>query len=221
MQAAPACTSPVLEEVLHRLTIWRQAENHAAGVQLFAQLTVADAVYYVRSGLVKLTRIGHTGSETIIGVRREHSLLGVEEATSGGGYVANAITVKDSSIHKIAASQFMQAIRSDPDLSFLIHRILTRQSLETMRHCGRLGGDSSRDRLLAYLSDLAATGGFMTATGRVQLPMREWEVAQWLAVTPWHLSRMLRDCEAEGILQRDRGWLVIRDVNRLCHSAAE
>jgi len=43
---------------------------------------------------------------------------------------------------------------------------------------------------------------------RLQMPLKHWEVAELIAVTPEHLSRVLRQMETEGILRREKGWLI-------------
>jgi CRP-like cAMP-binding protein len=50
---------------------------------------------------------------------------------------------------------------------------------------------------------------------QLQLPLKHWELAELIAVTPEHLSRLLKKMQLEGIVQRDKGWIRIPDVRRL------
>jgi CRP-like cAMP-binding protein len=50
---------------------------------------------------------------------------------------------------------------------------------------------------------------------RFKLPMKHWEVAQLVGITPEHLCRLQRQMEQEGLLQRENGWLIISGLDRL------
>jgi len=36
-----------------------------------------------------------------------------------------------------------------------------------------------------------------------------------LAVTPWYLSRMLGKLESDSVIRRNKGWIVILDIDKL------
>ncbi|MDQ3009630.1 MAG: helix-turn-helix domain-containing protein, partial [Acidobacteriota bacterium] len=49
----------------------------------------------------------------------------------------------------------------------------------------------------------------------LQLPMKLWELADLIAVTPEYLSRLLVRVERDGLLRRDDGQIVIPAADRL------
>jgi len=55
---------------------------------------------------------------------------------------------------------------------------------------------------------------------RFELPLRNWELAQLLGVTPEHLSRILRDLTKEGIIRRAKGWILVERPEKLWRSGA-
>ncbi|HSW49783.1 MAG TPA: hypothetical protein VLH09_06380, partial [Bryobacteraceae bacterium] len=42
-------------------------------------------------------------------------------------------------------------------------------------------------------------------SGRPTLPLRSWEVAEFLCISPFHLSRLWGDLEREGLVLRQKG----------------
>ena len=50
---------------------------------------------------------------------------------------------------------------------------------------------------------------------RLHLPLRLWEVAQLIAVTPTYVSNLLRELEHERIIRRSKGRLIVLDPGRL------
>ena len=55
---------------------------------------------------------------------------------------------------------------------------------------------------------------------KLQTPLKHREIAELIAVTPEQLSRLLKGMEEDGLLRREKGWLILRDV-RMWGSAEE
>ncbi|RMG50973.1 MAG: helix-turn-helix domain-containing protein [Acidobacteria bacterium] len=49
------------------------------------------------------------------------------------------------------------------------------------------------------------------------MPIRQWELARYLGITPQYVTRLLGQLEDEGLLLRCKGWLIIADPHRLWH----
>lgn len=197
---------------------WK-VKSYPRGAQLFMQNCVPSVVIWVERGLVKLTRVGLTGSETILALRGSGSILGSEEAMCKERYVASAVTATEARICGIPSDEYVNALQSNLALLIEIHRVLNNQNLDALRQAGKLGGDSAKCRLLSFLAGLIPTKSGDALRRRIQLPIREWELAQLLAITPWHLSRLLRECVAGGLLEKEKGWLVVRNASFLASAA--
>jgi predicted transcriptional regulator len=50
---------------------------------------------------------------------------------------------------------------------------------------------------------------------KMHLPLKHREIAQLIAVTPQHLSLVLRQMEVEGTIRREKGWVIVRNYQRL------
>ena len=83
-----------------------------------------------------------------------------------------------------------------------------------------VGGVSARQRLEQLLWQLACDRS--AASGKpalkFQLPLRSWEAAQLLAITPTYLSRLFGELEREEIISRSKGWILIKQPTRLWHA---
>jgi CRP-like cAMP-binding protein len=80
-----------------------------------------------------------------------------------------------------------------------------------------LGGLSARRRLESFIADVLIRQG--DAEGdrpvRIRPPLRLLDVAAAIMTTPVHLSRLLRELEEEGMLRRERGWLIAPRPDKL------
>ncbi len=50
---------------------------------------------------------------------------------------------------------------------------------------------------------------------KYQLPLKRKELSRMIALTPEHLSRLLKALEHDGLIQRNENWLEIKDYRRL------
>ena len=51
--------------------------------------------------------------------------------------------------------------------------------------------------------------------GKLNFPLKHKELAQMIAVTPEHLSRLLKQMERDGIIKREKGLRVLNSIQSL------
>ena len=50
---------------------------------------------------------------------------------------------------------------------------------------------------------------------KLQVPLKSKEMAQIIAVTPQHFSRILNEMEQEGVIRREKGWIIVCGFQKL------
>jgi CRP/FNR family cyclic AMP-dependent transcriptional regulator len=200
---------------LHGLT---PAQVYPRGVELFSQGSPPDEVLYVDSGLVKLVRADRDGTETILGLAVAGAWLGSASAIVRAPSPVAAVTCTRVLLQRIPARVFCDLLEQDPNLSRLIHHAHARELCRQTSWLAQLTSLSSRERLERVIRQLILSLGLhASARGiRLQFPLRHWEIARLIAVTPEHLSRLLKQMQLDGLIHREKGWLIVPDVTRLC-----
>jgi CRP-like cAMP-binding protein len=193
---------------------------YSPSVELFKQGDVAREVYFIDSGIVKLVHHDRDGQEMILGLRTPNWVLGAAPALLEKPFPASAQTLTSCCLRRMATEVFLHLIRSDAEFSWRIHQIQSDEIYDETMHVAQLGRCSARDRLEQLLWKLAAAvkPAETAKETRLQLPLRHWEVAELLAITPQHLSRVLKQMQQEGVIRQHKGWLIIPDVRKLYHS---
>jgi CRP-like cAMP-binding protein len=187
------------------------SQAYPPGVELFQQETPAEDVFFVRRGLVKLLFLQPDGHEIIVGLRSQGWFLGSAPVLLGKPYAATAVTVTNCRLSRIRASEFRHLIRANGRLSWQLHEM---HSLELSRYLslvtdlGCLTARQRLGRLFAELAPLLSQGTSGQGT-RIRMPLRQWEIAQLIAVTPQYLCQLLQDMEREGVLKREKGAFVL------------
>jgi len=179
--------------------------SYPAGVVLFRQGGSADEVFYLEHGLVKLVRLQPSGEETIVGLRSAGWFLGAAAVVLGRAYAVTALTVTPCGVARIRAAQFRQQLRSNGALSWRVHGM---HSEEIYTEITRVADDrsrSARERLERFLEQLLPALG-ASSDGRsvgIHVPLRQWEIAHLIGVTPQYLCQLLHEMEGEGVIRRE------------------
>ena len=199
---------------------WGVVRNYAPRSELFQQGTPADDVYLIHEGMVKLVWGEATGKQTILRLRWAGSFIGVPAVVTGEPYLTSAITLVPSALERIPAEKFLQRLQTDPEFAWKIHQIQCREVHEQLNWLGEMACCSARSRLRNFFWRLTEACKVQNngKRSRVRLPLKQKEVAELIAVTPEHLSRLLHELSRDGLLQLQRGWIVIPNPQALAAS---
>ena len=187
------------------------AQNYPARVELFRQGDTPNSVFLLEHGLIKLMRVENDGRGIIVGLRASGWCVGAASVILGRPYLVSAVTVTPSRVSCMSAEAFQEALRSDPALSWHLHEMHSREVHAEIDHVTEFNSLSARRRLERFLRRLEGIIDPERDGDEVRLviPLRQWEIAQLIGVTPPYLSELTRDLEGRGLLRRERESLVL------------
>ena len=202
---------------------WRTFDSLAppqvypAGTELFHQGSHMEDLYWIERGIIKLIRVHEDGREMIMGLYRPGWILGATAALLQLPAPATAVTLTRCHVGRIRVEEFLHRVELTDDFLRSLIQMVSREAYEQAVHHAALGLLSGRERLEQFLWEwISSTEGVEPRKPiRLQLPLKQWELAQVIAVTPEHLSRILKQMEQEGIIRRQKGWLILTDPQRL------
>jgi CRP-like cAMP-binding protein len=193
------------------------AQAYPKGVQLFREGVLLGEVLLIRAGVVKLARTAGDSRESIIELAFRETWLGAASVIVNRPSPVSAITCTEAMITRISADEFRRQLRKASALSLRVHEAHARELHRQMGWIEGLASLSSLERLkLVMRRFIANLPGQTSDRGvRLNVPLRHWELARLIAVSPEHLSRLFRKMEREGIIERSKGWVIVSDVMRL------
>ena len=107
----------------------RRISTHAAGDVLFAQGDPADAVFYLKSGQVKLTVVSRQGKEAVVALLEADEFLGEGCLIGQPLRLATATALTDCVAMRVERVEIEHALRDDSAFSLMfIAHILARKS---------------------------------------------------------------------------------------------
>ena len=174
--------------------------------ELLSQGFPAKNVVMIHSGLVKLVHAYPDGRSAIIGLRGRLSVIGIGSALLAAPQPLAVITVTTCALSFVPADEFALMVRQDETLAWQVHLQCARELHQEFARAASLACLSARERLASYLAMLRAES---PPHDDIRLPLRDWELAQLLAVTPQYLSRLMQEVAAQGQVQRSgKSWLL-------------
>jgi len=201
-----ASVSTVLEAMRTRCGEYRLPE----GAELFCYGLKSNVVHVLSRGAVKIVRSEAGGAEMILALRTAPAVLGLEAALTARMHAYSAVTVTSSVVTAVPNQWLSDEIEAQPEIGRWVRKQLCDEQDELFSRLLETGCLPAKVRLEYLIADLMKENqGGNGGRCRLQLPIRDWELAQFLCVTPEHLSRLFQQLQREGILRREKGWLVI------------
>jgi len=186
----PAFT-PVLSGCVHFLHKLPPARSITAGALLVEQGCAAGTVQLIAAGLVKLLHVNSSGREVTLGLRSEGWYSGYMSAflKAPSAYSVRAIT--PCRVVEIPAADFPRCVAQNSEmLSHFLAVMCAEVASQTSLHV-EVMSSSATDRLDRFMRE-RLTNHPLRRTFDPLPVLKQLELAQLLAVTPEHLSRLLR-----------------------------
>ncbi len=115
------------EEFLAVMGAGRTIESYAKGAEIFAQGDLADSVYYVQGGKVKLSVLSPAGKEAVIAVFKAGDFFGEGCLTAQQRRMASATALADCSLVKVSKAAMTRTLHEESVFSArFIEHLLTR-----------------------------------------------------------------------------------------------
>lgn len=191
--------------------------RYPPGTRLYRQDTPARHVYLIRDGMIKLSHLHQDGREIIIGLSHRGKILATATVILEIAHPVTAVTLTPCSIHSVSAEDFLHLIKTDPQFSFHLHRIHCGEINEQVSRLAELSLLTARERLERLLGEI----GLIKTTGSFPdevppgLPLKNWELAELLAVTPEHLCRLLRLMRRDRNVPQEKPAMKVRNPKRV------
>src|SRR5258705_2667297 len=192
------------------------AQTYPPGVSLFEQGSPVRAVALIEEGLVKLLRWENQAEAVTVGIRVSGWPLGTAAAILGAPHVVTAETLTRCKILSISLDHFLQLVMINVQVSSDLHQIHAQELLDYVTHLAGLGALSTKDRLLRLIGEIitAEYQSSMVCPLPVALPLLYTELSRAIVITQHHLAPVTKQFVAYDLNRRQKGWLVIPDLER-------
>jgi CRP-like cAMP-binding protein len=189
--------APLVSDEFDRLKGLPQAETVPTGTVLLEQGVRPVSVFLLSQGLVKLISTSEQGRESVLGLRSSGWYAGAVPALARTANVYTVKTVTECVISRVPAEEFnlwlMRNARMARHFTQTLCNELLAQSAKAQVRAG-----SAEERLARFMRERTCEHPTLKTLDTLPL-LKQMELAQLLAITPEHLSRLLHKVAAPSI----------------------
>jgi CRP-like cAMP-binding protein len=167
---------------------------------LFFEGGIAQHLFALHSGLVKMVKTLDNGKDRITGVLFPGELFGLESLTDVS-YPLTAVALRDCDICAAPRDDFSAYLRTNPDIAIGMVRFLVGKLERVRTQVTDMSFKDARMKLATFLlslvtSDTPAENGTVNLT----LPLSRQEISEVLELSPETISRTLSSFRREQLL---------------------
>jgi len=204
--------STVSLEALARECAWR---NFAAGQRIISRDAKDRDVYVVVSGRARVTTYSAAGRQVTFRDLGAGEFFGDIAAIDGESRSADVVALESALVASMAPAVFWRLLRDQPDVAGRVLRGLAglvRRLSERVIDLSTLG---VQNRIHADLLRRAQLAGVSGNTARIDPAPRHADIASQVSTYREQVTRELSALAKAGVLGKEDGALVVRDVARL------
>jgi CRP/FNR family transcriptional regulator, anaerobic regulatory protein len=186
------------------------------GQQLALGTGATEAVYIVRSGLLVVQAAPPAKLRQLLALLYPGDIFRSTFAPPLPGTVLTAAGACD--LWRLQAPIFETALSADAELGRRLGQQLADQQARKLMHVAIIGGMSGEERVASFLIELALRIGTNCAAGiSFEIPLSRADIADYLALNPDTLSRIMSRLRARGVVsQPGRRLALVQNWNGLC-----
>ena len=178
--------------------------NFKPGLNLTDQGAPVSSIFFVTQGTIKASFIERSGREIITNLHPATCVIGADAALLESPSLITATTISDCEIYVVATRHFRELLQSNADFSFHMNRSMARETFNQTRAVIDASCGDARLRLVNLLRPETLAGYHQPPNKDLSASvlLKKSEIAKLLAITPEHLSRLIRRLKRDGILDR-------------------
>jgi CRP/FNR family cyclic AMP-dependent transcriptional regulator len=196
--------------------------KYEKGNILFFEGEPGEAVYFVKSGKIKVYKSDAEGREYILHIFGPGNIFAETVLLEGGPYPASSEAVEDSVVGMIKNRDLEDLLKKNIGIALKIMKILSHRLRESQDRIKNLVFRDTYDRTACALHRMSLDHGRRTPRGiEVELPITRAELASIVGTSRETVTRMLSDMRRKGIIDMDRQKITVLNERELMRCVRE
>ncbi|ADL08959.1 Crp/Fnr family transcriptional regulator [Thermosediminibacter oceani] len=196
--------------------------HYKKGTVIFFEGEPGEAVYFIKSGKVKVYKSDDEGREYILHIFGEGDVFAEAVLLGGGPYPATAEAVEDTTVAFIKNEDLERLIGQTPDLALRIIKVMASRLRDSQDKIKDLALKDTYDRTACLLHRISINYGQRTSRGiEIDLPVTRQELAALVGTSRETVTRILGQMKKQGIIDIDRQKIIVINEKMLMRCARE
>lgn len=208
--------SQLKEEFLQKIDNISILRNFTKGKIIFVEGEPGEAFYYIKSGLVKISKDSSDGREHILHILNEGHVFAEVTLFNNTSYPATAEVLEEAQIGIIKNNDLEKLIVENPEISLELIKYLNHRLVEAQNKVRNLALYDTFGRTAQALVKLADDYGKKTSEGiELDLNISRQELANIVGTTRETVIRVLAAFKKEKSIELDKSNIKIKDIEKV------
>lgn len=211
-----SCFNVLTEHDLVEMNASKIGTFYKKGQIIFHEGRMPAGIFCLKSGKVKISKLGPDGKEQIVRFVLPGYLLGIRALISGRSYMATAATIEDAVVCFIDSKTFFTITSKYPEISQCVVILLSNLLEEAENKMTSLAQKTVRERLAESL--LILNKVFKSENCPVEkatISMSREDLANLVGTATETVIRLLSDFKEDKLIAIDGRKIILRDINGL------
>lgn len=204
------------EEDLQDLNKAVITRKYKKGMLIFVEGEPGDALYFVRKGVVKLSKTMEDGREQILHYVKEGDIFAEVLLFDGGPFPATAQVVEEAEIGIIHNQAIENFLHQHPHLTLQILKVMSKRLRQAQAQIQNLAQNNTLRRLIITLLKLAQDYGENTPDGlKINLVLGQQDLANMIGSSRETVTRFISELKKAKVIKINRQYITILDMDKL------
>lgn len=177
-------------------------KQYSKGEVIFSEANVANTLYFINQGKIKLYKYTKDGKEQILHILSEGEFFGELELIKPSKYGFNAKAIVDSKICTLTKDEMKDIMMKNPEIGIKVLETLGERLSKVESLVQNLATNDVDSRMAYLLIDLMEKyGDNLEQNISIELPLSREDMANFIGVTRETISRKLKKFEDEDLIK--------------------
>jgi CRP/FNR family transcriptional regulator len=177
-------------------------KEYIKGDVIFTEGNIANTLYFINEGKIKLYKYTKDGKEQILHVLSEGDFFGELELIKPSKYGFNAKSIVDSKICTLTKDEMKDIMMGNPEIGIKVLETVGERLAKVESLAQNLATNDVDSRMAYLLTDLMEKyGEVMEDNISIKLPLSREDMASYIGVTRETISRKLKKFEDENLIK--------------------
>jgi CRP/FNR family transcriptional regulator, cyclic AMP receptor protein len=198
------------------LLAYTRVERYRAGREIFSKDSPGDSMMAVLKGRVKISSLSPEGKEIVLNIISPGEIFGEIALLDGKERTADATAMDDCELLVLSRRDFLPFLERHADICLLLLSVLCERLRRTSEQLEDVTFRHLQSRLAKTLLRLGRSAGAPKGRAlRIDLKLSQRDLANIVGATRESINKHLQLLQRSGVIGRDRGAIVIKDVAAL------
>lgn len=212
------------DHIISALSLKVKTAAYKKGEYIFHESDEAKAIFFVKSGIVKIKKINPQGKELIVCIKRAGDIFAEASlfCEPGSIYPGTAQTLSDAEVAFLLTSDLEEVISINPELSIEMIRFMGTQLRSFTSILRDIALLDVYGKTVKTIERLAREFGSKTTSGvKIELPLSIQELSNIIGSTRESVSRVLSKLKEQDLVTIDEKNIIINNWCDFCQMFIE